>query len=448
MLSATGAINEEFNAIPMTWAQVFTNAKNYVVRALNPILTKINSIANSERFKSFANGIAGAFTTIANIVAPVLDMIVNLGAFMYDNWSIILPILTAVLGPLLLYKAAMIAIAAWEAIVAVAKKVSAVASAIYTLALHKQRDKTIKATIAQYKLNAALLSCPLTWIIISIIVIIAILFAVVAIINKVTGAHISAVGVITGSLAAAGAFIANVFIGVAKIILGVVEGIVNQWVTCANFFGNLFNDPVASIIRLFEGMADAVLGIIEKIAAALDTVFGSNLSSAVSGWRDSLGSIADKAVSRFGNGTYQEKISKIDIDEIVKGFGFDTDFRLNYGNAYHTGYDWGAKKQEDMKKALEGLFETPDIPGGIDGSNLAGDTAKLKDEVSKVSSDLSVLRDLAEREAINQFTTASIVVDMNNTNYLSSEMDLDGMVNTLTKSVNESMAIAAEGVHI
>ena len=222
----------------------------------------------------------------------------------------------------------------------------------------------------------------------------------------------------------------------------------NQWVTCANFFGNLFNDPVASIIRLFEGMADAVLGIIEKIAAALDTVFGSNLSSAVSGWRDSLGSIADKAVSRFGNGTYQEKISKIDIDEIVKGFGFDTDFRVNYGNAYHTGYDWGAKKQEDMKKALEGLFETPDIPGGIDGSNLAGDTAKLKDEVSKVSSDLSVLRDLAEREAINQFTTASIVVDMNNTNYLSSEMDLDGMVNTLTKSVNESMAIAAEGVHI
>ncbi len=77
----------------------------------------------------------------------------------------------------------------------------------------------------------------------------------------------------------------------------------------------------------------------------------------------------------------------------------------------------------------------------------AENTAKLKDQVSSIGADLSVLRSLAEREAINQFTTATVKVDMNNVNHISSEMDLDGMVNKLSKLTNEALMIVAEGVH-
>ncbi|RRH25482.1 hypothetical protein EGL89_19935, partial [Clostridioides difficile] len=62
----------------------------------------------------------------------------------------------------------------------------------------------------------------------------------------------------------------------------------------AEFLANVFNDPLGSIIRLFSGMADVVLGILRSIASAIDTIFGSNLANAVSGWQDKLQGWTDK----------------------------------------------------------------------------------------------------------------------------------------------------------
>ena len=91
-------------------------------------------------------------------------------------------------------------------------------------------------------------------------------------------------------------------------------------------------------------------------------------------------------------------------------------------------------------KALSGISDG--------GDSIAGNTADLRDTVGTSTEELKLLREIAERQAINQFTTAEIKVEMTNNNSISSDMDIDGIVRQLEKSVEESMYAAAEGVHV
>ena len=61
--------------------------------------------------------------------------------------------------------------------------------------------------------------------------------------------------------------------------------------------------------------------------------------------------------------------------------------------------------------------------------------------------DLAYLRDIAEREAINRFTTAEIKIEQHNENHIASEMDVDGILDAWTESFVEQLAVSAEGVH-
>ena len=62
--------------------------------------------------------------------------------------------------------------------------------------------------------------------------------------------------------------------------------------------------------------------------------------------------------------------------------------------------------------------------------------------------ELRLLRDIAERDAINKFTTAEIRVEMNNQNTITGTNDLDGIIDDLEKKIEEAMIEVSEGVHI
>ena len=467
VFNAADEVESRFNNMPMTWSQVFTRMKNESIMHMQPVLDKINELANNQQFQAFSAGAVGALADVSVYLLEILELASQVASFFSENWSIISPIIMGIVTALGLYYSAMLAYNTITAIAAAITSVIAFAKSVHAAHTMMQAGATFAATAAQYGFNAALLACPITWILLIIIAVIAAIYAIVAAINKLTGSTISATGVIVGAIMSAVAFIWNLFLALLDFILGIINYLVNPWIAFANFFGNLFNDPIASIIHLFGDLADNVLGIVENIAKALDKVFGSDLAASVQGWRDNLGGWIDKAAAKHGNGTYEDVASELNLSSESLGLS-----RWAYTDAYNTGYDWGANLFSGAEDATanakvsipeynsaaltaDGIYENQ--PKGVRGydagqipsniASIADNTDTIKDSLDITSEELKYLRDIAETEAVNRFTTAEIRVEMTNNNNVSSDMDLDGMVDYLVVGVNEAMIKAAEGVH-
>ena len=232
-------------------------------------------------------------------------------------------------------------------------------------------------------------------------------------------------------------------------VLGVIERLVNPFITIANFIANVFRDPVGSVIELFGSMADQVLAVLQKIASAMDLIFGSNMASAVQGWRNSLSTKIEVAAQKYGNGKYEEVMSALDLS--VEDIGLK---RIAYSDAWNKGYNAG----ENLEDKLGNYFSFDSINQGAENLDLYGNGSTLGDiakntgdtakNTGKTTEELSYLRDIAEREAINRFTTAEIKVDMSGmNNRIDSNMDLDGIISYLTDGVAEALVTASEGVY-
>lgn len=450
MFAAADDIETRFSNMPKTWAQIWTGMKNKALSIFAPILNKLNQIANSSKFETVSNGVIGALAAIASVATVVLDLLITGASWVVDNWGWIAPIVLGVAGAYIVLHGAVIAYNAVQTIGNTLAKISTARSAIKSGLTLAEAAATTTATGAQVGLNAALLACPITWIIIGIIALIALFYAAVAAVNHFAGTSVSATGIICGAFMAALAFIGNIFIALWNLVVDVFVMIYNLVATVANFIGNVFNDPVGAVCRLFFDLADTVLSVLQALASAIDAIFGSNLSGAVQGWRDSLGGWVN---STFGKGT--EVMAKMSADDMKLG-------RFEYGAAFDMGYEFG----QGVEDTVGGLFDfsAMDSLGAdtLDAFNLgntldgiygrAGDTAAntaaTADALDIAEEDLAYLRDIAEREAINRFTTAEISVDMSGMqNNISNGMDLDGVISGLTEGVNEAIDSMAEGVH-
>lgn len=402
LLSATNDINTQFESMPMTWAQVWTGIMNEAYYASIPLLEFINLVAN--------------------------------------NWSVLEPIVLGVAAALGLYVAALLIYKGVTMVTALAESVRAAATMM-------QSGATFAATAAQHGFNAALLACPITWIIVAIIAVIAIIYAVVAAINKLQGTTISATGIITGAIAVAAAFVGNIFVALINFAIDIFVVLWNFIASFANFFANVFTDPVGAVARLFFDLVDTVLSLLQSLASAIDTIFGSNLSGAVQGWRDSLGGWVDET---YGKGV--EVMEKMSADDLHLG-------RFEYGSAWDSGYEFGAGMEDSIGEFFGGGFgglgdeySMDNLMSGIGDipavDEIAGNTGDIKDSLEITHEDLKYLRDLAEQEAINRFTTAEIRVEMGGvTNTVNSNVDLDGVMDYMVTGVQEAMERVAEGVH-
>lgn len=444
MFEAAGDIERNFSNIPKTWGQIWTGMKNKALSIFAPILNKLNQIANSSKFETVSNGVIRALAAIASVATVVLDLLINGASWVVDNWSWLSPVIYGVAAALGVYYGAQLAANTVGLIskgvhiaMAGAKMIQLAATGALTVA-------TAAQTAEQYGLNAALHACPLVWIIILIIALVALFYAAVAAVNKFAGTSVSATGIICGAFMAALAFIGNIFIALWNMAAEVFVLIYNLVATVANFIGNVFNDPVGAVCRLFFDLADTVLGVLQALASAIDAIFGSNLAGAVQGWRDSLGGWVDET---FGKGT--EVMAKMSADDLKLD-------RFEYGAAFDLGYNFG----EGIDSKVSGLFDGSamdsigafDIGNTLDGiygntGDTAGNTAAMSDALDITEEDLSYLRDIAEREAINRFTTAEIHVEQHNENHISKDADLDGIMDAWANDFAEKLDVSEEGVH-
>lgn len=399
LLSIADETNAKFNGMAMTWGQVWTQMGNIALKVTQPLLTAINWLAN--------------------------------------NLSVIGPILLGLGTAFLVFQVA----AHWTQIAAVATAAYHAVVNLLSIGFGVLTGNTAAASAAVFTFNSALLASPITWIIMLIAVVIGLLYGVVAIINKVTGSSISATGLICGAIAVAGAFIGNTVIGLLNALiqyiwaifvapfLGIVEWILN---VCNGGF-NSFGDAVANLIGQIIGW---FLNLGKVVTTIIDAIFGTN-------WTAGLESL-QSSVTAWGKNE-----NAITLDKNAP----TVDYRFEYGDAWAAGNDFG--KGIDAK--IGGMFNTGGLgdSSGFDLGDIAAYTGETADNTGKTADALAVteeqleyLRDIAERDAINRFTTAEVKIDMTGmTNRIDGSADLDGVISQLTEGFTEALVTAAEGVH-
>lgn len=498
LLAAAEQTNAEFEKMPYTFGQIWTSIKNNAIMIFGVIQKKIEQSMSSQGFRTFIDNFINGLYVLGNVFFNIFNGIVNiLGSPFFQaftniiivgvslitealgwiitqalnvvnvfaqNWNIIAPIIYGVVAAIAIYSIALAGMWLWEKLVAASKFVVMFAQMLLNTQTSAGYAYLIKYAAGQWIANEAMLACPIFWIVAGIIALVVALFVGIAVFNHFAGTSISAVGAVAGAISVAASFIGNIFIAVGNMLIDIVALIWNTFATFAEFLANVFNDPLGSVIRLFSGMADTVLGILQSIASAIDTIFGSNLANAVNRWSDKLQGWTDEVA-----GEAKIKVERMDPNKLH----FD---RFNYGKAWDAGYKWGdkletnikdkfdiSKMAEDAKKKL-GLDDLWDKKYGLgDGfgsaglnsplndaakgaKDTAGNTAKMAKTMDKSQEDLKYLRDIAEQETINRFTGVNIKIDMNNTNNISKDNDLDGIVNVLTEKLNDAMAVSAEGI--
>lgn len=450
IFSAADDINSKFNEMPMTWGQMWQSMQNTALIAFQPVLQRLNDLANSEAFQTFIQGAIEAMATLANILLNVFEVAASVGAFIGDNWSIIAPIIYGVIAALGAYLAIMGIV---NAITAISAAIDATKAAADALAA----GQTFLWTVQQYGLNAALAACPITWIIVLIIALIAIIFAVCNAIAKMTGIANSGFGVITGGVNVVIQFFKNLGLTVANIALGIGNAIA----ALASNMMTAFHNAICNVQSWFYNLLSTACSVIENIAAALNKL--PFVSFDYSGISSAADDYAAKASEAAGNKEDYQSIS----DAFNEGFTTFDAFQDGWASdAFNAGAAWGDGIADKVSNfSLSDVFGQTDIPNvgnytsgfndaiansGVGDSigNIDDNTGKIKDSLDVTEEDLKYLRDIAEQEAINRFTTAEINVDMSGMqNTVNSGDDIDGFMTKLTDSVNEAVDNMTEGVH-
>lgn len=457
IFSAADDINSKFNEMPMTWGQMWQSMQNTALIAFQPVLQRLNDLANSEAFQTFIQGAIEAMATLANILLNVFELVGTVGGFIADNWSVISPIIYGVIAALAVY-------AAYLGIVKGIEIASAAATAIHSVAMSAKigvmaalTGQTMAATAAQMGYNGALYACPVVWIIVLIIALIAVIMAVCSAIAKMTGVANSGFGVITGGVNVVIQFFKNLGLTVANIALGIGNAIA----ALASNMMTAFHNAICSVQSWFYNLLSTALSVIEGICSALNKL--PFVEFDYSGISSAADDYAAKASEAAGNKEDYQSIS----DAFNEGFTTFDAFQDGWASdAFNAGAAWGDGIADKVSNfSLSDVFGQTDIPNvgdytsgfndaiansGVGDSigNIDDNTGKIKDSLEVSEEDLKYLRDIAEQEAINRFTTAEINVDMSGMqNTVNSGDDIDGFMTKLTDSVNEAVDNMTEGVH-
>jgi tape measure domain-containing protein len=466
LLGAAEKTNETFANMPLTFGAAWTMAKNTFQMNMLGLQKVISDTINQKQFQQILDGLTATISGIASFAIPVVKGIAGAVGFLYENWSLIAPVIGTVTGAMLAYKAVTVATAAVEAISKGVKIAGVIAQYAYAAAMGVSASATAAATAAQMGLNAAMLASPVTWIIAAVAAVIGLLYMAVAVINKVTGTTYSATGIITGIVWSAWAYIRNIIATVWNTVLSLAE-----------FLMNVFRNPMYSIMKLvynlldtFSGMYVGILQGLDPVITALTKGFMSFVNSAIKGinW---LSSALDKVGLGWGQigevtmtGTVasnaeavrQQMLSAIDPGKAPEGYKSLSGYKMDMANpeeyaqaGYKAGAKFGADPLGTLQDAL-GLSSDPAIQALMDGqaqgNKLAAQTAKNTAPSSE--EDYKYLKEIMTGRTVDRLSGTDIRIQMNNNNKINSALDLDSIVNALAQKLTGAMDSAAEGVHI
>ncbi len=456
MFAAADETNAKFESMPKTFNQIWTSFQNNALMAFQPVLERMNEIANSEAFQAFVNNAVEGLSMVAGIVVEIFNLIASVGSFIGENWSWLSPIIYSVAGALAVYYGWLLLTRGAELIVAAAKGVMAAATMIATGATWAQ-------VTAQYGLNGAMYACPIVWIIALIFLLIA---ALLLLWENCEGFRNFFGDMVTEQVKLLGWAWNNVIQPIANWYTDAMAACGHAAVGFARIVVNAFWDVVTSVtaavrevMKSFDWLLNAYNSVISFFSGQTVTIEGFDaLIDTQNSVRDdalaTLDSYENNIVGAFDKVEWN-KIPESEIDRVANAAG---DMVRNFSL---TG--WIDDTISDITSGLNGINEVetpfsdkdwgtslPKIANDIanDVGDVSENTSSIADSMDITEEDLKYLRDIAEQEAINRFTTAEISVDMSGMqNNISNGMDLDGVISGLTEGVNEAIDSMAEGVH-
>lgn len=376
LLNATDQINEQFKNMPMTWSDSWNLIKNAGIHSLDGVLDKMSEFLNSDTGQTVIEGIIGAVEILGDVASGAVDVLIAGANAIIENWDYIYPILMGVgLG------------------LALAGTIGLVSGLLAA---------------------AGWLTAAMPFVLIGLLI----------------GAAM--IGIMQAGLTfeQIGEKVGNVFGFIYAVGYNMFADLWNLIAIFAEFFANVMNDPASAIAHLLFGLFDNILSQIETVANAIDAIFKTNMSDAVSGFRKDLSAWVD---DEFGEQKVTiERMTKLDTGETVKKGG-------EIGGAL--GY-----KMDNMNFSLSSLTDKltsgSGIGGGIGTGAAAGDIGnvgkvgkvdKIEQDVNISDENIKLLRDLSERQyvALVNLTVPQTNATVNQNNYGGGGSDLDSMVNVL-----------------
>ncbi|MBS4958407.1 MAG: tape measure protein [Clostridium sp.] len=396
MFNASNEINAQFKQMPMTFSDIWNKLKNGLLSAFTPISQAFSSMINSESFMNVINAIIIGVNILGGALGGIID-------FIASGWDIIQPILIAVAT-------------VW--LVQMIQKLWGMAVAVYA---------QIPGWLA---MNAPIL------------MVIALIAVIIFTLNQLGVTFEDIFSFVGGVLGVFVGFFYNQFVYLWNTVAAFV-----------NFFGNVFNNPVAAVQTLFYDMAVNVLGIIEGLAQGIEDLLNKipgvevSITSGISGLRDRLASKSASIKDEAG------------LVEYVKSKEF-----IDYSSAATTGSSIGSNVYGNIADKLSGISNSfSSLTSGMTSNGFSGlgDLGTSSNplavegtgkdgavDVDMADEDLQYLRDIAEREYINKFSTATLAPNIQiSFGDVHEEADADKVAGRIKKILQEEIALASEGVY-
>ena len=453
LLGATDSINEQFGNIPRTWESTVTSLRTTAERAFQRMQASINRALNIDSFDrildSVSNGVMMAanaagqivdtladgldriaksdgFTTFAADITTALSGVMTLaGGFIttmatgaeiiIKNWNKLRYPLLAVGGVLTAITAGFAALRVVELASATTTALNTAGMTLYALATGRASAALVGAIGEQTALNFAMYACPVTWIVLGIMAVVAVLYIAVGAYNELTGSAVSATGIILGTMAALGAGIYNQIAMIYNYFAGFSEMLMN------------WRHPIYAVEKFIAGFVDFAVNQFSFVAEAIDKIAGTDISN-------QMNAIAERMNAHIVATMPDDykTVSKIEYANIANEFN----------NGYAMGRDVSAADIVEMA----GL--DLDI-GGVESqlSKIEANTASAALSLDMSKDEIGYMRDVSDNRTIANNSVSSVKIDMTNNNSISNGYQADAFVSSIVDQISAAYKTSNRRTH-
>ena len=352
------------------------------------LVARIQEITNTAGFQAFIADIVSIGSLMIRIFSGIVDIVLSITSAITENWSVISPILAGVLTYMALITAAQIVYNTVQTVRNALILAGAIATAVMTGATLAETSAVAAATAAQWGLNAALLACPLTWIVVAIAAVVGALIALAFYFNYVGDENDT---------------LATRIIRIWNMVMSFFDQVVNMFWTVAAAITTAFDYAKVTVMQIMQGMANGVIEIINGLIAMLNKLPGVSIQAF-----DSMTFAAEEAA--------RAEVRRQNMVDMLTARGDTSAQRRMERDAALAEMLTKQDKTQTGNPLLgeNAAFNYKDLAGKLaDGINVKG--GKL-DKVgsTKIDKDsLKYLKDIAKQEYINKYTTMRPVVNAN-----------------------------------